>query len=43
LQVNVEASIGLAQWVSGKSSGQVIEEADAAMYLEKKQVRAKGA
>jgi diguanylate cyclase (GGDEF)-like protein len=43
LQVNVEASIGLAQWVYGKSSGQVIEEADAAMYLEKKQVRAKGA
>jgi diguanylate cyclase (GGDEF)-like protein len=40
LQVNVGASIGLAQWVCGMSSGQVVEEADAAMYLEKKQARA---
>jgi diguanylate cyclase (GGDEF)-like protein len=35
IQVQVGASIGLAQWVPGKTSRQVIELADAAMYRDK--------
>jgi diguanylate cyclase (GGDEF)-like protein len=37
-EVHVEASIGLAQWVEGKTAGQVMEEADAAMYHDKKRI-----
>lgn len=36
LHVNVEASIGVAQWLPGKTSKQVIALADAAMYKDKK-------
>lgn len=36
LHVNVEASIGVAQWLPGKTSKQVIALADAAMYMDKK-------
>jgi hypothetical protein len=32
----VEASIGVAQWLPGKTSKQVIALADAAMYMDKK-------
>jgi len=39
LKVDVDASIGVAQWLPGKAVKQVIEQADAAMYLDKKQSR----
>jgi PleD family two-component response regulator len=39
LKVDVDASIGVAQWLPGKNVHQVIEQADAAMYLDKKQSR----
>jgi len=39
LKVDVDASIGVAQWWPGKTVQQVIEQADAAMYLDKKQSR----
>jgi diguanylate cyclase (GGDEF)-like protein len=39
LKVDVDASIGVAQWMPGKTVQQVIEQADAAMYLDKKQSR----
>jgi diguanylate cyclase (GGDEF)-like protein len=42
LNVKVSASIGLAQWLPGKTVRQVLEEADASMYLDKKKSR-KGA
>jgi len=38
-KVDIDASIGVAQWLPGKSVQQVIEQADAAMYLDKKQSR----
>jgi diguanylate cyclase (GGDEF)-like protein len=41
LKVEVGASIGVAQWLPGKTSQQVIEAADASMYLDKKQSRKK--
>jgi diguanylate cyclase (GGDEF)-like protein len=36
LKIRIGASLGAAQWVPGESSLQVIERADAAMYLDKK-------
>ena len=39
VKVDVDASIGVAQWLPGKTVKQVIEQADAAMYLDKKQSR----
>ena len=39
LKVDIDASIGVAQWLPGKNVKQVIEQADAAMYLDKKQSR----
>ena len=39
LKVDIDASIGVAQWLPGKTVKQVIEQADAAMYLDKKQSR----
>jgi diguanylate cyclase (GGDEF)-like protein len=39
MKVDVDASIGVAQWLPGKAVQQVIEQADAAMYLDKKQSR----
>jgi diguanylate cyclase (GGDEF)-like protein len=36
IQVNLGASIGLAQWIPGRTSQQVMELADAAMYLDKR-------
>lgn len=39
LAVKVSASIGLAQWLPGKKAQQVLEEADASMYLDKKNTR----
>ena len=39
LKVDVDASIGVAQWLPGKAVQEVIEQADAAMYLDKKQSR----
>jgi diguanylate cyclase (GGDEF)-like protein len=39
LQFNVEASIGLAQWLPGMTGKQVIEQADAAMYQDKGRTR----
>ncbi len=38
-EVNVEASIGVAQWGPGKTGKQVIEEADGAMYRYKQTAR----
>jgi diguanylate cyclase (GGDEF)-like protein len=35
VKINVEASVGLAQWAVGETLQQVIEHADAAMYKEK--------
>lgn len=35
LKIRVSASIGIAQWQPGETLQQVIEQADAAMYLEK--------
>jgi diguanylate cyclase len=35
VRVNVDASIGLAQWTAGETMQQVIERADAVMYKEK--------
>ena len=40
--MKVSASIGLAQWLPGKTVRQVLEEADASMYMDKKKSR-KGA
>jgi diguanylate cyclase (GGDEF)-like protein len=39
LTVHVSASIGLAQWLPGKTVRQLLEEADADMYLDKKKSR----
>jgi diguanylate cyclase (GGDEF)-like protein len=39
--LKVTASIGLAQWLSGKTVRKVLEEADASMYLDKKVSRKK--
>jgi diguanylate cyclase (GGDEF)-like protein len=41
LTVKVSASIGLAQWLPGKTVRKVLEEADASMYLDKKNARKK--
>jgi diguanylate cyclase (GGDEF)-like protein len=41
LTVKVSASIGLAQWLPGKTVRKVLEEADASMYLDKKTSRKK--
>jgi diguanylate cyclase (GGDEF)-like protein len=41
LKITVAASIGLAEWRPGKTAKQVIEEADSAMYLDKKQMAKK--
>jgi diguanylate cyclase len=35
VKINVDASVGLAQWAPGETLQQVIEHADAAMYKEK--------
>ena len=43
LKVNVDASIGVAQWQPGETLQQVIERADAAMYKDKKLARGQGA
>jgi len=43
LKVNVEASVGVAQWQPGETAQQVIDRADAAMYKDKKLARAAGA
>jgi diguanylate cyclase (GGDEF)-like protein len=37
VKIPVVASIGLAQWEPGKTVKQLVEEADAAMYLDKKE------
>jgi diguanylate cyclase (GGDEF)-like protein len=37
VKIPVAASIGLAQWEPGKTVKQLVEEADAAMYLDKKE------
>jgi diguanylate cyclase (GGDEF)-like protein len=39
LQVQVEASIGVAEWSHGKTIKQVVGQADAAMYRDKKTAR----
>jgi diguanylate cyclase (GGDEF)-like protein len=39
ITVNVSAAIGLAQWLPGKTVQQILEEADASMYLDKKNYR----
>jgi len=36
ITVTVSAAIGLAQWLPGKTVQQILEEADASMYLDKK-------
>jgi diguanylate cyclase (GGDEF)-like protein len=41
-QVEVGASIGLAQWLPGRTAQQVMELADAAMYVDKKESRKPG-
>jgi len=43
LKVQVEASIGVAQWQTGETIQQVIERADGAMYKDKRLARAAGA
>jgi diguanylate cyclase (GGDEF)-like protein len=43
LKVNVDASIGVAQWQPGETIQQVIEHADAAMYKEKRLAHSQGA
>jgi PleD family two-component response regulator len=35
IKVNVDASLGMAQWNPGETLRQVVERADAAMYKEK--------
>ena len=39
VRVRVEASVGLAQWLPGKTTRGVIEQADTAMYLDKQASR----
>ena len=41
VKIRVEASIGLAEWQPGKTVKQVIEEADDAMYRDKKEAQKK--
>ena len=41
LKVDVTAAVGLAQWSSGMTMKQVIEQADAAMYRDKRESRSK--
>jgi diguanylate cyclase (GGDEF)-like protein len=43
LKINVDASVGAAQWQAGETIQQVIERADAAMYRDKKLAHAAGA
>jgi GGDEF domain-containing protein len=43
VKINVAASIGLAQWERGATMQQVMEQADAAMYLDKQMSGAKRA
>jgi diguanylate cyclase (GGDEF)-like protein len=43
LEIKMDASIGVAEWEPGDSMQQVIEEADAAMYLDKKRSNRKTA
>jgi diguanylate cyclase (GGDEF)-like protein len=43
LKVGVSAAVGAAQWVPGIPRPQVIDQADAAMYQDKKQLRMKKA
>lgn len=38
-KIRVDASIGVAEWAPGKKVKDVVEQSDAAMYLEKKQAR----
>jgi len=38
-KVRIDASIGVAQWAQGKTVKQVVEEADAAMYRDKRDSR----
>ena len=39
ITMDVSAAIGLAVWLPGKTVGQVLEEADAGMYMDKKTSR----
>jgi diguanylate cyclase (GGDEF)-like protein len=39
VRVHVEASVGLAEWLPGKTAKEVIEQADTAMYLDKQASR----
>jgi diguanylate cyclase (GGDEF)-like protein len=41
LKVDVTAAVGLAQWTSGMTMKQLIEQADAAMYRDKRESRSK--
>jgi diguanylate cyclase (GGDEF)-like protein len=43
VKVAVTGSVGLAEWAPGRTIDQVIEQADAAMYLDKKESRRKKA
>jgi diguanylate cyclase (GGDEF)-like protein len=43
LKVDVDASIGMAQWQPGETIQQVVERADAAMYKEKRLAHGQGA
>jgi PleD family two-component response regulator len=42
VKVNVNASLGIAQWRPGETLQQVIERADASMYKEKKRAKTQG-
>ena len=41
VKVNVDAAVGLAQWQSGDTAKTIVERADTAMYLQKKEMKAK--
>ena len=43
VKIRLDASVGLAPWHSGESMQHLVEQADAAMYQEKKSTRNKGA
>jgi GGDEF domain-containing protein len=43
VKIHVAASIGVAQWQRGATMQQVMEQADAAMYLDKQKSGAKRA
>ncbi|MGC2185384.1 MAG: hypothetical protein WA637_19105 [Terriglobales bacterium] len=39
MSIEVDASIGLAEWHPGETMEEVIEQADASMYSDKKESR----